>query len=46
MIDRSEEGLHDDCTSCPISTDRRAFVRVAALGVAGVLATLGPLIVA
>ena len=41
MIDRSEEVLHDDCTSCPISTNRRAFVRDAALGVAGVLATLG-----
>lgn len=41
MIDRSEEVLHDDCTSCPISTNRRAFVRDAAIGVAGVLATLG-----
>ena len=41
MIDRSEEVLHDDCTSCPISTSRRTFVRDAAIGVAGVLATLG-----
>ena len=41
MIDRSEGVLHDDCTSCSISTNRRAFVRDAAFGVAGVLATLG-----
>jgi Rieske Fe-S protein len=41
MIDRSEEVLHDDCTSCPISTNRRKFVRDAAIGVAGVLATFG-----
>ena len=41
MIDRSEEVLHDDCTGCPISTNRRTFVRDAAIGVAGVLATLG-----
>jgi nitrite reductase/ring-hydroxylating ferredoxin subunit len=40
MIDRSEEVQHDDCNSCPIAT-RREFVRDAALGVAGVLATLG-----
>ena len=40
MIDRSEEVQHDDCTGCPISTNRRAFVRDTALGVAGILATL------
>lgn len=41
MNDRNEEVLHDDCHSCPISPTRREFVRNAAIGVAGVLATLG-----
>ena len=41
MIDTAAEAQHDTCTTCPISTNRRAFVRDAALGVTGVLATLG-----
>lgn len=41
MIDSTNEVIHDDCQSCPVSTSRRAFVRDAAIGVAGVLATLG-----
>jgi nitrite reductase/ring-hydroxylating ferredoxin subunit len=44
-MDRSDEVMdnvvHDDCQSCPISTNRRAFLRDATIGVAGVLATLG-----
>ena len=42
LMDRIDEVDHDDCQSCPIATNRRGFMRdAAALGVAGVLATLG-----
>lgn len=40
-MDRSEVE-NDDCDTCPIITSRRSFVRdTVALGVAGVLATMG-----
>ncbi len=41
MNDKSEEVPHDDCQRCPIAPNRREFVRDAAIGIAGVLATLG-----
>ena len=39
-MDRNE-GPGDDCNNCPLATNRRVFVRDVAIGVAGVLATLG-----
>jgi len=37
----NEEVNHEDCNSCPLVTNRRDFLRDAAIGVAGVVATLG-----
>ena len=40
-MDINNEALNDDCQSCPLVSSRRDFLRDAAVGVAGVLATLG-----
>jgi nitrite reductase/ring-hydroxylating ferredoxin subunit len=40
-MNTSDEVIHDDCNSCPLVTTRRDFLRDAAIGVAGVVATLG-----
>ncbi len=40
-MDINDEVNHDDCNSCPLVTNRRDFLRDAAIGVAGVVATLG-----
>jgi nitrite reductase/ring-hydroxylating ferredoxin subunit len=40
-MDINDVVVHDDCNSCPLVTNRRDFLRDAAVGVAGVLATLG-----
>jgi nitrite reductase/ring-hydroxylating ferredoxin subunit len=37
----NDEVNHEDCNSCPLVTNRRDFLRDAAIGVAGVVATLG-----
>jgi Rieske Fe-S protein len=38
---KENDNAHDDCDTCPLVTNRRDFLRDAALGVAGVMATLG-----
>ncbi len=35
------EPTHDDCRTCPLVSNRRDFVRDAAIGAAGVMASLG-----
>jgi nitrite reductase/ring-hydroxylating ferredoxin subunit len=40
MNNENDNG-HDDCDTCPLVTNRRDFLRDAAFGVAGVMATLG-----
>ncbi|MEO5903891.1 MAG: Rieske (2Fe-2S) protein [Gemmatimonadaceae bacterium] len=40
-MNRKSELNHDDCETCPLVSNRRDFLRDAAVGVAGVLATLG-----
>ena len=42
MNDKSESQVQDDCTGCPIATStRRDFMRDAALGLAGMFASMG-----
>ncbi|MEP6507012.1 MAG: Rieske (2Fe-2S) protein [Gemmatimonadales bacterium] len=40
-MNENHELNHDDCESCPLVSNRRDFLRDAAVGVAGVFATLG-----
>jgi len=40
-MNNEHDAAHDDCESCPLISNRRDFLRDAAFGVAGVLATLG-----
>ncbi|MEO7367629.1 MAG: Rieske (2Fe-2S) protein [Gemmatimonadaceae bacterium] len=40
-MNKNHELNHDDCEGCPLVSNRRDFLRDAAVGVAGVLATVG-----
>lgn len=40
-MNKNYELNHDDCESCPLVSNRRDFLRDAAVGFAGVVATLG-----
>jgi nitrite reductase/ring-hydroxylating ferredoxin subunit len=41
MNDRTASSSHDDCGTCPLITTRRDFIRDSAIGIAGVLASVG-----
>jgi Rieske Fe-S protein len=40
-MNKENDNTHDDCETCPLVTNRRDFVRDAAFGIAGVMATFG-----
>ena len=40
-MNKENDKTHDDCETCPLVSNRRDFLRDAAIGVAGVMATFG-----